>query len=104
LPLPDFCGIPADGLGWPAALSAIDAGCLDFWPCLGNLAIRPLVMAQPIVLRYRKELLCNRLDSLLLKTRHGAANPVKAGQVLWQRLLHAEIRVQQHGISAMLGE
>jgi hypothetical protein len=104
LPLPDFSAIPARSLGRPAALSAIDTRCLDFWPCPGNLAIRSLVVAHPIVLRYRKELSCDRPDSLLLKTRHGAANPVKAGQVLWQGFLHAEIRVQQHGISAMLGE
>ena len=49
-------------------------------------------------------MLGDRLYGLLLDARHRPANPVEAGQVFRQRLLDAEISIQQHGISAMLGQ
>ncbi|GAB1719159.1 MAG: hypothetical protein NTAFB09_08900 [Nitrosospira sp.] len=61
-------------------------------------------MAQSVAARYRKELFRDRLDSLLFQARHGAANSIKTGKVLRQRFLDTEIRIQQHGVGAMLGE
>src|SRR5687768_16325588 len=96
--------LPGTLFGGTPAFSAIDPRRLYFWPRFCNFSVGTLIVAQSVHCCNGKKLLGDVLYRLLLKPRHCPANPVEAGEIFGLWLFNTEVSVEQHRISAMLGQ